>query len=131
MFVFSKNSKRNMEGVDPRLIATFKLALRISKIDFGVPRFGGLRTADDQLALFSQGRSLCDGFEKLSYHQSGLALDFFPVVRHKASYLDENLTHVACAILQASTQLGYKLEWSGFWRNFSEKCHFEIKGDQL
>ena len=48
MYNFSKKSIERMIGVDRRLIEITTLALKISKIDFGVPPFGGVRTESEQ-----------------------------------------------------------------------------------
>lgn len=127
MFQFSQTSLNRMMGVDPRLIGIAKRALEISKIDFGIPAHGGLRTAQEQKELFLQGVSKADGFEKPSYHQTGKALDVYAYVDGKASWHEEHLTHIAAAMLQAASQLGYRLEWGGFWKNFVDMPHFQIK----
>ena len=41
---------------------------------------GGLRTAEQQNEIYKQGFSECDGYNKKSYHQSGLAIDYVPKV---------------------------------------------------
>ena len=115
VWVLSKRSLERREGVNPKLIAVNDLALQISTIDFGIPRDGGVRTAKRQMEIFNRGRSLCDGTKKLSYHQSGNALDVYAFVAGKASWEPDHLAMVAAAHLQAASQLGIKLEWGGFW----------------
>lgn len=127
MFRFGKRSVERMAGVDPRLVEIANLALTISRIDFGIPSYGGLRTAEDQRALFEKNLSKADGVNRLSKHQSGKALDVFAYVDGAASWDELHLTHVAAAMLQAASQLGYKLKWGGFWRNFIDMPHFELE----
>ena len=74
-FKLSKTSLGQLEGVDERLVECVKLALTKSTVDFGVA--SGMRTAEEQNELFKAGLSKCDGYEKLSYHQSGKAVDFY------------------------------------------------------
>jgi peptidoglycan L-alanyl-D-glutamate endopeptidase CwlK len=115
-----------MEGVKPQLIRVFNRGLQISHIDFGVPQYGGLRTAQDQAALFADGKSKADGVKKLSKHQNGNALDFYAYVDGKASWQEEHLTHVAAAILQAAAELGVPVEWGGFWESFRDMPHIQL-----
>lgn len=128
MFTFSKTSLGRMSGVDKRLFNIANLALTISPIDFGIPKYGGLRTADEQSSLFHDGKSKCDGYDKKSYHQTGMALDFYAYVDGKASWEKEHLSVVACAFLQAANRLGYQLEWGGLWKSFQDMPHVQIKG---
>lgn len=125
-FKFSKRSLKNREGVDPRLIEISDRALQLSPIDFGIPKYGGLRTAEDQAKLFDDGKSKCDGYIKKSYHQSGKALDFYAFVDGKASWEREHLAIVAAAFLQAAAESGYKLEWGGLWKSFQDFPHVQL-----
>lgn len=111
----SKNSLRNRSGVDKRLIEISDLAIQITLIDFGHGKDSGKRTAARQNKLFTDGLSKADGYKKISYHQTGMALDFYAYVDGKASWQREHLAMVAAAFLQAASILGYKLEWGGLW----------------
>ncbi|MCP3924495.1 MAG: M15 family metallopeptidase [Desulfobacterales bacterium] len=123
----SKNSLKNRTGIDHKLIEINELALTISPIDFGIPKYGGLRTDKEQYKLFIDGGSKCDGYNKKSYHQTGKALDFYAYVNGHASWEEHHLTTVAAAHLQAASILGYKLEWGGFWKNFRDFPHLQLK----
>ena len=92
-FQFSKRSLERMEGVDPRLKEIAKHAITISKIDFGIPADGGLRTAERQAELFADGKSKADGIHNKSRHQSGMALDVYAYVEGKASWETEHLAN--------------------------------------
>lgn len=127
-FQFSKRSLERMEGVDPRLKEIAKHAITISKIDFGIPQDGGLRTAERQAELFADGKSKADGVKNKSRHQSGMALDVYAYVDGKASWETEHLALVAAAMLQSASIFGYKLEWGGLWRSFVDMPHFQIHG---
>lgn len=126
MFRFSKRSIQRMQGVDERLVAVAHRALEISKVDFGIPSDGGLRTAEEQKALHDDGKSQLDGYTRKSYHQSGKALDVYAYVDGAASWDTEDLALVACAMLQAASELGVKLEWGGLWSSFVDMPHFQI-----
>ncbi len=116
MFKLSKLSKHNREGVDDCLIKISDLAITTTLVDFGIPRDGGLRTAETQNRLFRSGSSLADGFEIKSMHQVGHALDFYAYVGGKASFEQPHLAMVATAFLQAAAQLKEPLLWGGLWK---------------
>ena len=117
MFKLSLKSQQRREGVDPKLIEINNLALTISKIDFGISEYGGIRTVEEQRRLFNNGKSKADGVTNKSYHQTGRALDFYAYVNGRASWDHDHLAMVAAAHLQAASILGYPLEWGGFWES--------------
>jgi len=125
-FKLGKSSKINLKGVNAQLYAIIELALTISKVDFGIPSNGGLRTADEQHKLFIEGQSQLDGYNKKSNHQSGNAFDVFAYVDGAASYDEKDLLEVATAILAAASQLKIRLRWGGHWVNFVDIPHFEL-----
>ena len=114
MFKFSTTSRLRMSGVSPELIEIANLAIKITKVDFGIPEYGGVRTAEDQAKLYADGKSKADGVTNLSNHQSGNALDFYAYI-DGASWEHDHLAMVATAFLQAASMLGYKLNWGGLW----------------
>ena len=115
MFKFGSTSRIRMSGINPEMLEIANLAIKISKIDFGIPQFGGVRTAEEQAQLFANGKSKADGVNNLSNHQSGGALDFYAYVDGRASWERDHLAMVACAFLQAASILGHKLSWGGLW----------------
>ena len=126
---FSRKSHERLVTADDRIIEIAMMAIKISKIDFGIPQHGGKRTAEEQRDLFDSGASQCDGTKNKSKHQSGLAVDVYAYVDGKASWKEEHLTLVATAMLQAASILGHKLSWGGLWTNFKDMPHFEIVED--
>ena len=119
-----------MEGVDERLVEIAELAIQITKVDFGIPATGGLRTAEEQHQLFLDGKSKADGYDKKSYHQTGRALDFYAYVYGRATWDKKQLAMVACAFLQAASHLGYKLEWGGLFPHFEDMPHVQLGKDE-
>ena len=87
-FRFGRSSRKNMEGVEEMVIKLAERVLAKSSHDFGVPRYGGKRDEVIQLKLYNtrdkNGKRItkCDGVIKLSYHQSGWALDIFVYHSH-------------------------------------------------
>jgi len=131
MWKLSDRSKERLEGVDPRLIEVVHLALSISKIDFGIPEDGGVRTAERQNMLFKTFRngkrvSNADGYDKISEHQKKTAVDMYAYVDGKASWDELHLAMVATAFLQAASILGIKLKWGGNFKNFKDMPHFQL-----
>lgn len=115
-----------MVDVDDRLHQVVKAALLITKIDFGIPKDGGLRTASRQNYLYVEGKSKADGYKHQSFHQTGKAIDFYAYV-DGASWDELHLAMVATAFLQAGSILGIKLEWGGNFRSFKDMPHIQIK----
>lgn len=83
MFEFGDTSLRRLKYVDDRLIELLNTAIKVSTIDMTIPWMGGKRSAEEQNKLFKDGVSRCDGYDKKSYHQSGLAVDVAPFVNGK------------------------------------------------
>lgn len=121
----SKTSLRNLDGVHPELVDVVKLAIQLTKIDFGIPSTGGYRTTEAQNKLFLDGKSKADGYNNKSYHQTGNAVDVFAYVDGKASWQPEHLSQVACAMLEAAIRLDINLRWGGLWKSFIDMPHFE------
>lgn len=117
MFRLSEKSKKNREGIDPRLIEIDDLAITLTLVDYGHGPDSGLRTTARQHELHVNGASLADGVNKRSKHQDGKALDFYAFVGGKASWKHQHLAMVACAYLQAASILGHKIEWGGLWKS--------------
>jgi len=126
-FKLGASSLNNRAGIDPRLIEISDLAITLSNIDFGIPSSGGLRTTEDQAALYTSGKSKCDGRTNKSYHQTGKAIDVYAYVDGKASWDKLHLALIASSMLQASAHLGYKLKWGGLWKSWQDMPHFELE----
>lgn len=84
---------------------------------------GGKRDAEIQNLIFKQGNSKCDGYKKKSYHQTGLAIDFVPLVNGVLTWSNGlaflSVAKVIFEIWQEMTESGenegYYLHWGGFW----------------
>jgi peptidoglycan L-alanyl-D-glutamate endopeptidase CwlK len=126
-FKFGENSEHRMIGVNYQVVEVARLALSMSPIDFGIPKHGGLRTAEEQQKLFNDKASQLDGTVKKSYHQSGMALDVFAYVDGKASWDELHLTTIAAAMLEAANRLSVNMRWGGHWSNFKDMPHFEVR----
>ena len=127
MLKFSHTSLTRLLTVDIRLQVIANMAIQISRVDFGIPTTGGYRPKEVQHQLYEEGKSQCDGYKKLSKHQTGLALDFYAYVDGKASWDEHHLAMVGAAFLQAASELGYKLSWGGLWKNFPDYPHVQLE----
>ena len=128
-FHLGETSRKRLVGIDNRWFLIIDLALTITHIDFSIVRDGGLRTTERQQALFADPKvkTKCDGVTLRSKHQDGLALDFCAYVDGKASWNHLHLTHIAAALLQAASILGYKVKWGGFFGSTGwDKPHLEL-----
>jgi peptidoglycan L-alanyl-D-glutamate endopeptidase CwlK len=127
MYKFSNRSKSRMKNVHPELILIFEEAIKISPIDFGIPKHGGIRTAEEQNQLFNEDLSKADGYDKLSKHQSGDALDFYAFIGGKASWNKVHLSMIATVIMLTAKRLkeegkiSIDIRWGGTFG--SKKFH--------
>jgi peptidoglycan L-alanyl-D-glutamate endopeptidase CwlK len=117
VFRLSARSLSNIAGVDPDMIRIAKRAIEITLVDFGYGNLGGLRTAEEQHALYTSGKSRADGHTRRSKHQDGLAIDFYAYVGGAASWDRTHLAMVAAAHLQAAAELGIPVRWGGLWKS--------------
>lgn len=125
-FYFGDISRNRLEGIDHRLIDCLELGLRLSPYDFGIA--SGLRDAREQNVMFLRGASDKDGYQKLSKHQTGQAVDIYYWNGIEARYDPLEVSVCAGAILQAATHLGHQLRWGGLWPNLKDYGHVEIVG---
>ena len=125
-YKLGKRSLRILTTVHSDLEKIAHRAIQLTPIDFGIPSTGGYRSPEEQHELFLDGASKCDGYTRLSNHQSGNALDFYAYIDGRANWDRENLALIACAFLQAANQLGIKLQWGGLWENFVDMPHIEL-----
>ena len=130
-FKFSNRSLQRLEGVNKDLIKLMELALSRSPIDFGIPEFGGLRTASEQRQLFDKGLTKADGTKLKSYHQTGNAVDVFAYINGKASWSRVHLSLIAGVVLSCAKEMDLKVTWGGTFgsKDFNgwDMPHFQIE----
>lgn len=125
-WVLSARSKARMSGVHDDLKKVVNRAIELSPFDFGIT--SGLRTAEEQNALFQQGASQLDGYARRSRHQDGHAIDF--VVYDEAGKVTWGFSYyerVSWAFKQAADELGIPITWGGDWHSFRDGPHIELK----
>jgi peptidoglycan L-alanyl-D-glutamate endopeptidase CwlK len=126
-YKLSKRSYQRLNGVDAILIAIVTEAVKESPYDFGIPRDGGLRTAERQKELYDKRVSRADGTVNKSYHQTGKAFDIYAYVDGKASWDKSQLKAIAEHIMEvAKNEFNINLTWGGNWKSFQDMPHFQI-----
>lgn len=135
-FKLSKNSKKNLSGVRFELKLLVDRVLKKSIHDFGIPRYGGLRTAKEQNYLYYLVPQVTwlDGYERLSYHQTGNAFDIFVYDQHgacwKCKWKYKEISNLVKLEFQLMQKEGYFkgeiLKWGGDWKHL-DLPHFEVR----
>ena len=139
--VLGTRSKENLKGVHPNLVKVMTTAITNSPIDFTITE--GVRTTQEQQALYAQGRSTKgmivttkDGVKNKSNHQAktdgfGHAVDLYPYVDGKVNVLEKstvsNLKKIAVHIKAVAKELGIGITWGGDWKSPYDPPHFELK----
>ena len=108
-FRLSERSMSMLQGVDEQLVATVKLAILLTKTDFGV--ICGIRTMEEQRALFEKGASKT----MRSKHLEGKAVDLMAYIGSRASWELNLYDDIADAMKQAATETGAVLRWGAAW----------------
>ena len=136
MYKFSKSSLKTLSGVYGPLEALVHSVLSNSKYDFGIPSTGGKRTADEQNKLFKKGWSKLDGYNKKSYHQSGMAIDIALYDEHGLCYeckdKYERIKEIMFHQFNVLKHIGVfpkesYIRWGGDWKTFVDIPHFELR----
>lgn len=148
MYKFSKKSLKALSGVDCRLQSLMYATLSSSPYDFGIPSTGGLRTSEEQNDLYKKGWSTKDGYNKKSYHQSGLAVDVALYDEHGLCYkcIDkyEEIADIVISKFKELRDIGVfpfdsYIRWGGDWNrngvrvdndpneHFLDLPHFELR----
>jgi len=108
-FKLSERSLKNLEGVDPQLVAVVKRAIELTDIDFGV--IEGVRTEERQRELVDKGASQT----MRSKHIEGRAVDLMAYIGTRASWELNLYDNIADAMKVAAQQLGVAITWGGAW----------------
>jgi len=122
----NKWSKRSVKSINTVHKILQKLAQRIilvSPYDIGVLESGGKRTKEMQFEIFSAGHSKCDGVIKISFHQSGMAIDFVPYINGDYTWSNGKVFLTIAKLMfkiwndmvEANKTENYYLHWGGFW----------------
>jgi peptidoglycan LD-endopeptidase CwlK len=108
-FRLSDRSLSKLQGVDEQLVATVKLAILLTKVDFGV--ICGIRTMEEQRILVEKGASQT----MRSKHLEGKAVDLMAYIGSRGSWELNLYDDIADAMKQAATETGAVLRWGAAW----------------
>jgi peptidoglycan LD-endopeptidase CwlK len=108
-FKLSQRSLDKLQGVDEQLVATVKLAISLTKTDFGV--ICGLRTIEEQRALVAKGASKT----MRSKHLEGKAVDLMAYVGSRGSWELNLYDDLADAMKAAAEETGAVVRWGAAW----------------
>lgn len=111
-FKFGKTSKAKLETVAPELAAVAEVALRYSKIDFGITE--GLRSEQKQKQLVAEGASKTMN----SKHLSGNAIDIVAYVDGKVTWELQYYEEIAESFKKAKNDLDVQIRWGGNWSGY-------------
>lgn len=125
-WALSARSKAKMAGVHEDLKNVVSLALLLSPYDFAIT--SGVRSAEEQRALFASGKSNADGINAKSRHQTGHAVDFMVYDENgKGTWEWKYYKAVADAFKEAANQLDIPIVWGGDWTSIKDGPHIELK----
>ena len=109
-FKLSHRSLDKLEGVDEQLVATVKLAIAVTKIDFGV--ICGLRTMEEQRVLVDKGASKT----MRSKHLDGKAVDLMAYIGDGRASWELNLyDDIADAMRKGAELANVPIRWGAAW----------------
>lgn len=121
----SKRTLKNLSGVNSKLALIVGMVLARDKVDLTI--ISGFRTAQKQNKIFLDGRSQLDGYNKISYHQTGNAIDFIPYPFVINDWRDVNkFVLIGQELKLAAKHLGFNYSYGGDWKTFKDYGHFEL-----
>jgi peptidoglycan L-alanyl-D-glutamate endopeptidase CwlK len=113
-FVLGAASRRELDGVHPRLVAVVERAMTITTQDFTV--HDGLRTEAQQRELVARGASRTMRSKHLRQADGwGHAVDLVPWIGGRARWEWPPIHAVAVAVRRAAIELDVALRWGGVW----------------
>lgn len=126
----SKRSRERIDGIEKVLIDIIEAGIKDCPYDFGIPKYGGMRTDQEQIDMYAQGRTKPGRkvtWTLNSYHKTGKAFDIYAYVNGGASwdmkYMEPIARHLQKVALE---QFGVELEWGyDLWKK--DGAHFQIK----
>lgn len=108
-FKLSNRSRKNLEGVDGRLVAVVEYAIEVTRVDFGVTE--GLRTVQRQRELVAAGASQTMN----SKHITGHAVDVVAYIGPRISWELNLYDDIADAFKLAAMEVGVPIRWGAAW----------------
>ena len=141
MYKLGRKTTKNLESIlrsgkeeSAILVKAVRGFIRYTPIDFCIIESGGYRTKEMQFQLFRDERSKCDGYNKLSEHQKGLAVDLVPWVNGGPTWDLKSTYYLSGAFMLYCRENGLHItsgaDWNGdgnLIQSFNDPCHMQIK----
>jgi peptidoglycan LD-endopeptidase CwlK len=113
-FYLGKNSRDELDGVHPKLVAVVQRAIEITTVDFGV--HDGIRHIKTQRDYVARGVSRTMNSKHLRQSDGyGHAVDLVPYINGKLRWEWPPIYHIASAVSQAAQEHDVALRWGGVW----------------
>lgn len=124
-FLLSGRSRKNLEGVNPKLVSVVKTAIELTDVDFAVTE--GVRSAERQAELVAEGKS----WVKKSKHQSGDAIDVAAFPNNypgDVSWEAKHYAEINKAFQEAAKIHNCRVTWGGNWIQ-RDGVHFQFESE--
>lgn len=118
--MLNERSLKNLQGVNPKLVAVVQKAAGTSEVSFIITE--GLRTLERQKQLVAKGASQTMN----SKHLTGRAIDVAPVIDGEVRWDWPPFYKIADAMKKAAKELNIVIVWGGDWKSFRDGPHFEL-----
>lgn len=117
MYKLGNKSRKELEGVDQRLVMVVEAAIEMSTVDFAV--HDGGRTVEEQRKLVEQGYSKTMN----SKHLEGRAVDLVPFIEGKLRWWWPQIYEVAAAMYLSARLCRVPIKWGCVWdRRLNDLC---------
>lgn len=120
-YTLGKKSLKELEGVDPKLVAVVQRAIELTEVDFAV--HDGIRTIKEQKRLVEQGFSQT----MRSKHLDGKAVDLVPWVDGNLRWWWPEIYKIAAAMYLAAREQGTSIIWGCVWDRRLNDLAKEVK----
>lgn len=120
MYSFGTRSKERLQEVHPQLVKVMEEAIKSSPLDFSITQ--GLRTLEQQKALFESGKSQT----MRSRHLTGHAVDIAVLVDGKITWELPKYRIVTDHIKSVAKKLGIPIECGIDWTSFIDGPHIQL-----
>ena len=123
MFKFSKKSLDMLDGVDPQLKLLATEVLKISPFDIT----SGYRTVEEQMKMYQNKVSKCDGIKNKSKHQEGKAIDIMVYDENgKGTWNEKYYLQMAGVFKSTANRLNIQIKWGGDFKSIVDMPHYEL-----
>lgn len=124
-YQFSQSSLTKLAQVDHRMVQVVKLALRLSKHDFGIEC--GIRDLATQKVRLDSGASTTMNSRHLpNENGESEAVDIKVYVDGQITWDTKYYRKVAGAMFKAAFILQIPIEWGGHWQSIYDAGHFQL-----